>query len=83
MSMYHAYIYHVADGKVVKRKSGAVDTNRFLQYGKDVIYPDQSALSLMTVQYNNGERSKDFLVNYISVLKKRGNEHRQASKRIL
>lgn len=56
------------DGKVLKKKVGGLDASRFLKLAFDVLNPENSKITKLTKRYENGERSKEFLFEYIQAM---------------
>ncbi|MFI0428765.1 thioredoxin fold domain-containing protein [Mariniflexile sp. HMF6888] len=58
------------EGKLVIRQSGALDIKEMLEFGEKAIHSEKDAI-LMTSEYQSGNRTPEFILNYLAFLKER------------
>ncbi|SDK65769.1 Protein of unknown function, DUF255 [Pedobacter sp. ok626] len=66
---YPTYLFLDGDGKVVHRSGGRMPTAEFIGVAKKAANPAETSLAIEQ-RYAAGERSPEFLLKYIAVLKK-------------
>jgi len=68
VSAYPTLMFISPDGKLIKKRVGALDADKFLKLAKGVLNPEETDYFKLTEEYKNGNRAKDFLVDYALVL---------------
>ena len=67
VGVFPSYLFINGNGKVVHRGCGAMDAGQFLHLGEEAL-TDSFTLSAMEKQYDAGDRSVDFMLNYLELL---------------
>ena len=68
---YPTYIYADSDGKLLHRKSGYTGEKDFIELAKIALDPDRRFAPLEEA-FNNGNRDKEFVLEYFTKLRKAG-----------
>jgi thioredoxin-related protein len=67
VNSYPSLLFIDGDGSLVLKKSGTIDVNEFIQFGKNALNVDVELKPLKT-EYNNGNRSPKFMEKYLNAL---------------
>ncbi|WP_420316065.1 thioredoxin fold domain-containing protein [Ekhidna sp.] len=67
VGVFPSYLFINGNGEVVHRGCGAMDANEFLALGKDAI-SDNATLISFEKRFDKGERSTDFMLDYLELL---------------
>lgn len=67
VAVFPSYLFINGNGEVVHRGCGAMDATQFLHLGEDALSDSATLLSLES-RYSQGERSTDFMINYLELL---------------
>ncbi len=67
IGVYPTFLYVNGTGEVVHRGCGAMDANEFLTLGNSALDEDQN-LKYFETQFQSGDRSTNFVMNYLAVL---------------
>lgn len=67
VGVFPSYLFVNGNGRVIHRGCGAMDANQFLILGEDAL-SDSLTLSSMENMFADGERSTDFMLNYLALL---------------
>lgn len=67
IGMFPSFLFINGNGEVIHRGCGAMDASQFLQLAKDAVV-DTLTLISFEQRYDKGDRSTDFMLNYLSLL---------------
>ena len=67
IGVFPSYLFINGNGDVIHRGCGAMDASQFLQLAKDAVV-DSLTLVSFEQRYDKGERTIDFMFNYLSLL---------------
>ena len=67
VAVFPSLLFINGNGEVVHRGCGAMDASQFLSLGEDAL-SDDLTLKSMEDKYDKGERTADFMLNYLSLL---------------
>ncbi|MEP1031927.1 thioredoxin fold domain-containing protein [Ekhidna sp.] len=67
IGVFPSYLFINGNGEVVHRGCGAMDANQFLNLGEDAMDDNVTLLS-MENRFDQGDRSADFMIDYLELL---------------
>ncbi|MEP0987764.1 thioredoxin fold domain-containing protein [Ekhidna sp.] len=67
VGVFPSFLFINGNGEIVHRGCGAMDANQFLALGKDAL-TDSITLITMEKRYDSGDRSADFMLDYLGLL---------------
>lgn len=67
VGVFPSYLFINGNGEVVHRGCGAMDATQFLHLGEDALV-DSLTLLVLENRYDKGDRSADFMLNYLELL---------------
>lgn len=67
IGVFPAFLFINGNGEVVHRGCGAVDASQFLALGEEAL-TDSMTLMKLEKRYDDGDRSTDFMLDYLEVL---------------
>ncbi len=70
ISSYPSYLFVDGTGRLILKKTGAMEIEEFLQLGQRILELDNDIVK-MTLDYKNGNRNPEFILKYLSLLKER------------
>lgn len=70
VNSYPNLLFVNAEGELIIRKNGAMETDELLQFGQKALDADKEAIA-MTSAYNSGNRTPEFILMYLTFLKER------------
>ena len=68
LDAYPSLLILDADGNLVKKRAGAMDASSLLQWGRDGVSPEESAIFKLEKRFEAGERDKPFMIEYLQQL---------------
>ncbi|WP_421764752.1 thioredoxin fold domain-containing protein [Ekhidna sp.] len=67
VGVFPSFLFINGNGEIVHRGCGAMDANQFLALGEDAL-TDSITLLTMEKRYDSGDRSADFMLDYLGLL---------------
>jgi len=64
LDAYPSLLFFSPEGELVKKMAGGLDSNDLMKLGKQAIDPSFSPLIALSKQYEEGNRDRDFLIEY-------------------
>jgi thiol-disulfide isomerase/thioredoxin len=74
LNSYPTMLFLSPEKEMLKKIVGGVSATTIKKGGKDVLFPEQTAIFKLEKRYKKGDREKDFLLDYISELKSEGRD---------
>lgn len=71
VNAYPTLLYFTADGRMVHKVVGGMDAVNFVSASKDALNPAKQ-LAMLIEKYENGNRDKKFINNYLNAMSKSG-----------
>jgi len=70
INSYPNLLFVNAEGELIIRKNGAMDIDELLQFGQKALDSDKEAIAMISA-YNSGNRTPEFILEYLAFLKER------------